>query len=84
MRGMNEPRRHGPLAIAVVFIALLFPAFYGVAYIGLGSPATATIGPRTHNLRVYSYEWQEQLFRPAARVESALSGREIDTAHRVN
>ena len=29
-------------------------------------------------------EWQERLFRPAAKVESALSGQEIETAHRTN
>ena len=82
--GMDEPRRSGLIPIAVVVVALVVPTIYLVAYIELGTAATCTIGPRSLNVRVYSREWQERLFRPAAKVESALSGREIETAHRTN
>jgi hypothetical protein len=81
---MDEPRRSGLLPIAVVIVALVVPTIYVLAYIALGTAATATIGPQSLNVRVYPYEWQERLFRPAAKVESALSGREIETAHRTN
>jgi hypothetical protein len=81
---MDEPRRSGLLPIAVVVIALAVPMIYVLTYIAFGTAATAMIGPRSLNVRVYSYEWQERLFRPAANVESAFSGREIETAHRTN
>jgi uncharacterized RDD family membrane protein YckC len=84
MPGMDEPRQPGLLPIAIIVVALLVSTLYVGAYASLGSAGTATIGPRTYTLRVYSHEWQERLFRPAAKVESALSGREIDTAHRTN
>ena len=82
MRGMDENRRPSLIPLVVIVVALLVPTLYGVAYIAIGTAATATIGPRSFNVRVYSYEWQELLFRPAARVESALSGQEIETAYR--
>ena len=81
---MDEPRRSGLLPIAVVVVALVVPTIYVLAYIALGTAATAMIGPRSLNVRVYSYEWQERLFRPAAKVESAFFGREIETARRTN
>jgi hypothetical protein len=81
---MDDSRRHGLHAIAVIVVALLAATLYGVAYIAIGTAATATIGPQRLNVRVYSYEWQECLFRPAAKVESVLSGQEMETAHRTN
>jgi hypothetical protein len=81
---MNDPRRHGLIAVTVLLVALLVPTLYGVAYVALGTAATTTIGPQTFNVRVFSCAWQERLFRPAAKVESALSGQTIETAHRTN
>ena len=84
MAGMDEKRRPPLITLAVIVVALLVPTLYGLAYIALGTAATATIGPQSFSVRVYSYEWQERLFRPAAKVESAWSGQEIETAHRTN
>ena len=80
--GDDQSKNTGiPVAIAIIAAPLLL---YVAAYIALGKVGTVTIGPRTVNLRVYSHEWQEYLFRPAAKVESVLTAREIDTAHRTN
>ena len=67
-------------SVFVVIIALL-PMLYWIGYIALGTVGTYH-GSRVVNVRVYSYEWQEYFFRPAARVESALTAGEIETAHR--
>jgi hypothetical protein len=77
----SKPTVGIPTAAAII---ALFLMLYAAAYIALGEVGTAAVGPRTVNVRVYSYEWQEYFFRPGAKVESALTAREIDTAHRTN
>jgi len=71
------------IVTASAIIALVI-MLYAAAYLTLGKVGTAAAGPPTLIVRVYSYEWQEYFFRPGAKVESALTAREIDTAHRTN
>ena len=78
---MNYAQPKPPVGIlAAASIALLL-MLYAAAYVALGVVGTANLGAKTIKVGVYSYEWQEYLFRPAAKVESVLTSREIETGH---
>jgi hypothetical protein len=74
---MNESRQTGnaPLMAVVVCLALLGP--YLAGYFLLGKIGTA--GPTV--LRVYRTSGEHWLFMPAAKVESLLTGRDVQTAY---
>jgi hypothetical protein len=64
-------------AIVVCLLAL-----YVLGFFVLGTVGSTMIGPRSLRLRIYHYRWQAVLFRPLTRLESALTGQEVETASR--
>ena len=66
----------GPLAAVAAFLVLL--VIYSAAYVLLSSVGMA--GPTM--LRVYNTSAEHWLFMPAARVESLLRGRDVQTAYK--
>jgi len=67
----------GPLVAVVAFLFLL--SIYSAAYVLCGS--VGTMGPAGPTLRVYSTRVEQWLFTPAARVESLVRGRDVQTAY---
>jgi hypothetical protein len=66
------------LAAAVLLaVAASILMLYFVAYVTM---ASRSINPAM-DFMVYEYEWQEYFFRPAARLESLIRQKDVDTAH---
>ncbi len=62
----------------MVGVLLTFLVPYIAGYFLLGSVGT---GGMTR-FRVYKYEWQEIIYRPATAAESLFTGRAVMAAHR--
>lgn len=81
---MHDERKKSnwPLIAALLLaVALLPAAAYFGGYFTLGGIGTLSTGSATYMCRVYSAQWQADIFRPAARVESFFTGQEVKTAH---
>jgi hypothetical protein len=86
MAGMDERRSNwlGPLLIVVILLTAA--TSYVVGYFTLGRPALATvIAPSAAQsaavnmpTRIFRSKWQAILFTPAAKIESALTGEEVE------
>lgn len=74
---MNQNcRSFVPIAAAAIMLAVCLTAYiagYFAATDGVG-----TLPPTGEQVRVFNYEWQAQLFAPAAKVESVFAGREVN------
>ena len=75
---MDDSRSSVPAPLVAAVAALVLLAAYGAAYVLLGSVGTA--GPTM--LRVYNTSAEHWLFLPAARVESLIRGRDVQTAYK--
>lgn len=73
---MSE-RRVSATAIVLIVVAILLPAIYVAGYFALSkhSPG-ATAEDRC---RMYRLNWQAQIYKPAAKVESAVTGDTVST-----
>ena len=81
---MSEERQKAdwPIVAALVLAVVVLPlAVYFGGYFRMGGLGTISNGRETKKCRVYSAQWQMVVFRPAAQVESFLTGEEIETAH---
>jgi hypothetical protein len=70
------------LIAALLLAVLLLPAaaYFG-GYFALGGIGTLSTGSATYMCRVYPAQWQADIFRPAAKVESFFTGQEVKTAY---
>ena len=66
----------GPAIGVAVVLALLLPYVAGYFLLGRVGSAGAM------RFRVYRYEWQEIIYRPAATAESLFTGRQVIPAYR--
>jgi len=66
------------LAAAVLLaVAASIVILYTVAYVTM---ASRSISPAIDFI-VYEHQWHEYFFRPAARLESLIRQKDVDTAH---
>ena len=84
MVDMNERRGNSDWATGVAAVAtlVLVPlSLYVAGYFALGSKwdVLTETGPQDSYLRAFGTSWQAQLFRPAASVESFLTGNDVET-----
>jgi hypothetical protein len=79
---MQDARSHllGGLIAGAIIIVLL--AAYVVGFFTMSRVGTATNGAHTVRFHIFQSKWQAELFRPAAKVESLLDGRDFDTAYK--
>ena len=75
---MEDSRRSASIGLIVGAILLCLLAAYVIGYFALGESGYF-VGTRPARARIYSYEWQADLFRPAARVETLLVGQAVET-----
>ena len=75
--GMNASRSSwlAPVLVAAILLAALLASYPG-AYLALGKGG-ASVSNGGQFTRVYETDWQVILFAPAARVETAIRGREV-------
>lgn len=87
---MKEKRNNGAMAFAAVVILLLVPmTAYVAGYFLRCSISTAYSHSHypSHNgglpgiSRAYPTKFEAQIFRPAARIESTLTGQEVDVTY---
>jgi hypothetical protein len=62
---------------ALVAVAAVLSTIYLIAYRTMGSRSLDPV----MDLQIYEYEWQEYFFRPAAKFESLIRKKSVDTAH---
>ena len=67
------------LFVVVVSAAILFVAYF-ITYLALGS---RSLSPGM-DFRIFKHEWQEHIFRPAARLESFIRQKPVDTADKAD
>jgi|GEM_PF-2537338 len=72
-RGLSAP----VAACLSLVLALLLPLIYVGGYFAMGTPNPSLNGAAL--LREYSAQWQATVFVPAAKLESALRGLEVET-----
>jgi hypothetical protein len=81
---MDDERKKSnwPMIAALLLAVLLLPvaAYFG-GYFALGGIGTLTTGHATCMCRAYPAQWQADIFRPAAKVESFFTGQEVKTAY---
>ena len=74
---MSERKRVNPTAVACLVIALLLPGLYVAGYFGL---SVKHPGPVADSFcRIYRSKWQAEIYKPAAKVESAITGDDVVT-----
>jgi hypothetical protein len=79
MRGMSEERKSNSVIVAVS-VALVLGALataYVVGYFTLPNRTQSAI----ERFRGFRYEWQITIYRPAARIESLVTGMETHLWH---
>lgn len=78
MGSMNQRRPVNAITVSCLLTALLLPlVIYITGYFVLSKPMP---GPFADSwCRCYRLKWQTEIFKPAAKVESALTGNEIST-----
>jgi hypothetical protein len=69
----------GPAIATAIFLAVLIP--YTAGYYLLGKIGTLAIPEGMVRVRSYRHQWQSEVYRPAAKVESLLTGREVWTGY---
>lgn len=81
---MDDERKKSnwPLIAALMLAVLLLPAaaYFG-GYFALGGIGTLSTGSATYMCRVFPAQWQADVFRPAAKVESFFTGQEVKTVY---
>jgi hypothetical protein len=74
---MSERRHVNVPAIICLVIAILMPALYAAGYFLL---SIRHPGPDADSFcRIFEQQWQAEIYKPAASVESAVTGDEIST-----
>lgn len=63
---------------AILAALLLVATLYSLAYAALGQRWKMRINPNSQMMN-YSYEWQAAIFRPAARFDSLVFQRRVET-----
>jgi len=87
---MDERRSSWLVPVLVAVIALVAGTSYIVGYFALGEHALATVvAPSAGQsvaanapARIFPSKWQAMLFTPAAKIESAITGEEVDVGWR--
>ena len=74
---MDEARRVSPPTIAGLAIAFLLVASYSAGYWGLSRHSPGAT-PDDH-CRIFRAQWLATIYQPAAKVEGALTGKEVST-----
>ena len=75
---MNKDRRiNATVVVCLVSVILLPLVLYVGGYFALSR--TSTGATPDDWCRIYRVEWQAEIFKPAARVESAITGDEVST-----
>jgi hypothetical protein len=84
----SRPRSKAPAAVFLILVAAIIAAVYGGAYIGtttehhvidVGDSAAPSSLYITY--RTYRWRWLAVAFRPAARIESWLTGNLVITSN---
>jgi hypothetical protein len=87
MAGMEERRSNWLVPSLVAIILLVAGASYIVGYFTLGKPALFTplaaksVAAKAP-VRIFPSKWQAMLFTPAAKIESAITGEEVEIGWR--
>ncbi len=79
---MDQGRKKGDWLVVTAFVLTVLVvslSLYVWGYIATGVVGTVSTKYETKMCRFYSMQWQVYAFRPAARVESVLAQREIET-----
>ena len=75
---MAERRTANAIAVPCLFIAVVLPLVLDVAgYFALSR--TSTGAAPDHWCRIYRLKWQAEIFKPAAKVESVITGDHVST-----
>jgi hypothetical protein len=74
---MNVRRSVNAPAVVCLVIAVLLPALYVAGYFALSK--TSSGATPDHWCRIYQFQWQAEVFKPAAKVESAITGDTVST-----
>lgn len=74
---MDAPRRVSVVAVVAVVLAFLLPASYVTGYFAL-SKNTPGATPE-HRCRVFRQKWLTTAYKPAAKIESAMTGDTVST-----
>ena len=83
---MSEPRKKSEWPIAVVLVMMLLlatPGGYAVCYFAMSELSPSLAAAESNNgpdlVRFYDARWKATIFRPAAKVESLVRGRQVQT-----
>jgi hypothetical protein len=75
---MNKRRSVSAITVSCLVIALVLPlVIYVTGYFALSRPMPGAFADAW--CRCYRLKWQVEIFKPAAKVESAVTGNEIST-----
>ncbi len=80
IRGMNEKRESGtglPLIVVASLLFLGLAAAYVAGYFGL----SRMISNGDEHRRTFRAHWMVTIYRPGAYVESAMTGKDVDTGY---
>ena len=74
-----EDRPFNALPILAAIVMLLLPTVYAGTYFMRGELLENSRAVDADLYRNYEYRWEAMLFKPAARIESTLTGERVST-----
>jgi len=74
---MNEPRRVSVVVVFCLVIMILLAVSYTAGYFAL-SRSSPGATPE-HRCRIFRLKWLASIYKPAAKVESAVTGDKVST-----
>ena len=77
MRGMDEPRHVNAIAVVCLPFVVLLPVSYLAGYFFLSKHSPGATPE--HRCRMFRSRWLVSIYKPAAKVESTVTGDKVST-----